>query len=135
MRNYKWRLKPCERIISIVILLSFLKFPVSAEPPTKRPPISTENLTGYYSDSEIEILIEEITEAAHEAIEQAASEAAKAAMLESLERETAALREVQRLRLEKENAKKAGFRNTVITGVICLFSGLATGSIITGVMK
>ncbi len=135
MRNYKWRLKPCERIISVVILLSFLKFPVFAEPPTEQPPISTENLTRYYSDSEIEILIEEITEAAHEAIEQAASEAAKAAMLESLERETAALREVQRLRMEKENAKKAGFRNTIITGVICLFSGLATGSIITGVMK
>ncbi len=110
MRNYKWRLKPCERIISVVILLSFLKFPVFAEPPTEQPPISTENLTRYYSDSEIETLIEEITEAAHEAIEQAASEAAKAAMLESLERETAALREVQRLRLEKENAKKAGFR-------------------------
>ncbi len=135
MRNYKWRLKPCERTIAVLILLSFLKFPVFAEPPTEQPPISTENLTRYYSDSEIETLIEEITEAAHEAIEQAASEAAKAAMLESFERETAALREVQRLRMEKENAKKAGFRNTIIAGVICLFSGLATGSIITGVMK
>lgn len=135
MRKVKMNYRNCMRTIAVVILLSFLKFPVFAEPPTEQPPISTENLTGYYSDSEIETLIEEITEAAHEAIEKAASEAAKAAMLESLERETAALREVQRLRMEKENAKKAGFRNTIIAGVICLFSGFATGSIISGVMK
>jgi len=46
------------------------------------------------------LLIEEISEAAYEAIEQAASEAARAAMLSSLERETAALREMGHQRAE-----------------------------------
>jgi hypothetical protein len=80
------------------------------------------------------LLIEEITEAAHEAIEQAASEAARAAMLASLDREVAALREAQRWRREAETRqqtiteiKKAGIKNGVIVGSICCILGLALG--------
>jgi hypothetical protein len=72
--------------------------------------------------------------AALEAIEQAAGEAAKAAVLASLEREAAALREAQRWRIEAElkqqvinETKKAGTKNAVITGLICFLGGLAVG--------
>ena len=50
----------------------------------------------FYSDSEVNCLIDEISEAAYEAIEKAAGEAARAAFLVSVEREAAALREAQR---------------------------------------
>ena len=80
-----------------------------------------------YSDSEIDLLIDDLTVAAREAIEKAAAEAARAAMLASLEREAAALREAQRWRLEVETVKKAGVKNAVIAGAICLFGGLAVG--------
>jgi hypothetical protein len=72
-------------------------------------------------------LIEELTEAALEAIEQAAGEAAKAATLASLEREEAALREAQRLKQEMEMLKQAQPKNYVLTGVICFLGGLAVG--------
>jgi hypothetical protein len=87
-----------------------------------------------YSISEVEILIDEVSQAAFEAIEQAAAEAAKAATLASLEREAAALREAQRWRIEAElrqetikATKKAGTKNAVITGLICFLCGLAVG--------
>ena len=87
-----------------------------------------------YSDYEIEILIDDITEAALEAIEQAAGEAAKAAALAMLEREAAALREAQRWRLEAEiqqqavkEAKAAGRKNTLLAALIGLLGGLALG--------
>jgi len=87
-----------------------------------------------YSDLEVNKLINEISEAALEAIEQAAGEAAKAAVLASLEREAAALREAQRWRLEAEKrqqviteTKKAGTKNAVIAGLICFLCGLAVG--------
>jgi hypothetical protein len=87
------------------------------------------------------LLIEEISQAAIEAIEQAAGEAAKAATLASLEREAAALREAARQqadatrwRIEAEirqetikATKKAGTKNAVITGLICFLGGLAVG--------
>ena len=95
-----------------------------------------------YSDYEIERLIDELTEAALEAIEQAASEAARAAILASLDRETAALREAQRWKIEAETrqmaiteAKKTGRRNTLIGVLIGILSGIAvgvTGTIIIG---
>jgi hypothetical protein len=100
--------------------------------------------TRLYSDLEVETLIDEVSQAALEAIEQAAGEAATAAVLASLEREAAAMREAARhqadaarWRIEAEirqetitATKKAGTKNAVITGIICFVSGLATGIII-----
>jgi len=134
MRKNKWKSRLCGRITAIVILLSFLKFPMFAEPPMEPPTNSSENETKRYSDSEVETLIDEISQAALEAIEQAAGEAAKAAVLASLEREAEALREAQRWRIEAEinqqiikETKKAGTKNAVITGLICFLGGLAVG--------
>jgi hypothetical protein len=118
-----------------VILMSFLTtFPMFADPLTEQQPNLNENETRLYSDLEIDLLIDDITEAALEAIEQAAGEAAKAAVLSVIEREAAAMREAQRWRLEAElrqqairEAKRAGIKNAVITGAICLFGGLALG--------
>jgi hypothetical protein len=88
----------------------------------------------FYSDLEVDLLIEELTEAALQAIEQAASEAARAAILASLERETAALREAQRLRVEAEwltqNLRQAR-KNTVLGVVIGILGGLLVGSTAT----
>ncbi len=94
-----------------------------------------------YSDYEVDTLIEELTEAALEAIEQAAAEAAKAMALSMLEREAAAMREATlqqaealRWRLEAERqtklvneAKRVGIKNTIIAGAVCLFSGIILG--------
>jgi len=90
----------------------------------------------------VELLIDEISQAAYEAMEQAASEAARAAILASLERETLAIREAQRWRLEAElrqqalaEAKKTGRKNTLIAVMVSLLGGLAvgvTGTIIIG---
>jgi hypothetical protein len=76
----------------------------------------------------VDTLIEDLTTAAAEAIEKAAGEAAKAAALASLEREAAAVREAQRWQVEYRNAKKAGIKTAVLTGVICLLGGLAIGA-------
>jgi len=134
MRKNKWRLRLCGKILSIVILMSFLKNPVCAEPLTEQPPNSSESGTRLYTDSEIDLLIDEISEAALEAIEQAAAEAARAAALAALEREAAALREAAhqqaealRWQMEAETAKQRGIRNMIITGLICLASGLVAG--------
>jgi hypothetical protein len=87
-----------------------------------------------YSDLEVDTLIDELTEAAHEAIEQAAGEAARAAALAALEREVVLSREVYRWKSEAEThkkslgeTKKAGAKNTVIVGLVCLLGGLALG--------
>jgi hypothetical protein len=92
------------------------------------------NETRLYSDLEVEILIDEVSQAAFESIEQAAAEAAKAATLASLEREAAALREAQRWRIEAEIrqetikvTKKEGTKNAVIAGLVCFLGGLAVG--------
>jgi hypothetical protein len=92
-----------------------------------------------YSDSEIEILIDDLTEAALEAIEKAAGEAAKAAVLSMVEREAAALREAQRWKIETEKLsqditqiKKDGRKNTVLGIVIGILGGLTVG--ITGTL-
>ena len=93
-----------------------------------------ENETRRYSDLEIDLLIDDISEIAIEAIEQAAGEAAKAAALAMLEREAAALREAARWRLEAEAlaheitaTKRAGRKNTVLGVVIGILGGLAVG--------
>jgi transcription antitermination factor NusA-like protein len=86
-------------------------------------------------------LIDEITEAAHEAIEQAAGEAAKAAVLALLEREAEAMREATKQQAEAmrwqieaeinkreiEVVRKTGRKNTFIGTAIGVFSGLALG--------
>ena len=93
----------------------------------------------FWSDLEVELLIDEISDAALEAIEQAAGEAAKAAVLTMLEREAAALREAQRWRLESEmlsqeitQTKRTGRKNTVIGVLIGIFGGLVVG--VTGTL-
>ena len=127
MRKNRLSFRLCRKILSIVILLSFLKSPAFGEPPTVPPPNSSENETRFYSDLEIELLIDEISEAALEAIEQAEAEAARAAALAAVEREAGALREAERWRLEAETARKNGIRNMIITGLACLLGGFVAG--------
>jgi hypothetical protein len=76
----------------------------------------------------VDTLIEDLTGAAHEAIEQAAAEAAKAAALASLEREAAAIREAQHLHSENSRLKESRVKTAVVTGIICFFGGLALGA-------
>jgi len=134
MQKSKWKLKLCRKMLAIVLLLSFSKFPMFAEPPMEQEPNLSENETRLYSDLEVETLINEVSQAAFDAIEQAAGEAAKAATLASLEREAAALREAARWRIEAEirqetikATKKAGTKNAVIVGLVCFLGGLAVG--------
>jgi hypothetical protein len=108
---------------------------VFGEQPTAHGTITTEGSTKFYSDTEVSNLIEELSEAAEAAIERAAGEAARAAAIASLEREALAIREAAHLRAEAirwqgeyRDAKKAGIKTTVITGVICFFGGLALGA-------
>jgi hypothetical protein len=124
--------------------MSFWKTPVFGEPPTTQ----TQNLDGsgmrqyvqsdeaglpgknaehFYTESEVDTLIEDLTGAAHEAIEKAAVEAARAAALASLEREAAAIRKAQRLQGENSRLKQSRVKTAIITGVICFFGGLALG--------
>jgi hypothetical protein len=125
----------CGKIIAIVMLLTFLTIPVFGEPPTAHGTITTEGSTKFYSDTEVSNLIEELSEAAEAAIERAAGEAARAAALASLEREASllqakalAIRDAQHWQAEYRDAKKAGIKTTVITGVICFFGGLVLGA-------
>jgi hypothetical protein len=87
-----------------------------------------KNAEHFYTESEVDTLIEDLTGAAHEAIEQAAAEAAKAATLASLNREMAAIAEAQHLYRENSQLKKSRIKTAVITGVICFFGGLAVGA-------
>jgi len=134
MRKNGLRLKNYERIIAIVLLMIFLKYPMYAEPKTELPPNLSEKETRLYTDLEIESLIDEISAAALEAIEQAAGEAAKAAILSVIEREAEALREAEKWKnqadinaLAVEQAKKTGIKNTVIAALIGIFGGFAVG--------
>jgi hypothetical protein len=77
--------------------------------------------------AKLDLLIEDLTGAAHEAVEQAAAEAARAAALASLERESAAILEAQRLQGENSRLKKSRVKTAVVTGVVCFFGGLAVG--------
>ena len=135
MQKNRLRLRLCRKMLATVILLNFLT-PCRgfAEPPTEQEPNSSESETKLYSVSEIETLIEEVSQAAFDAIEQAAGEAAKAATLASFEREAAALREAARWRIEAgirqetiKATKKAGIKNAVIVGLVCFLGGLAVG--------
>jgi hypothetical protein len=74
------------------------------------------------------LIIEALTEAAHGAIEQAAADAAKAAVLEMIEREAAALREMGRWKIEAEKIQaEMKMKNSVLIGVLCFVGGLALG--------
>jgi hypothetical protein len=133
------KLKICVRILSIVILLSFLKFPMYAEPLTEQETNLTERGTRLYSDLEVDILIDDISQAAYEAIEQAASEGARAAAIEALEREAALVRQSNYWRNEADiqrqatnEAKKAGRKNTLIGVLLGILGGLAAG--VTGTL-
>jgi transcription elongation GreA/GreB family factor len=92
-----------------------------------------KNAEHFYTEYEIDclakldLLIEDLTGAAHEAIEQAAAEAARATALASLERESAAIREAQRLQSENSRLKQGRVKTAVVTGVIGLFGGFAIG--------
>jgi phage host-nuclease inhibitor protein Gam len=80
----------------------------------------------------MDTLIEDLTTAAHEAIEQAAAEAAKAAALASLKREAAVLAEAWKWEREYRETKRRGITAAVITGAVCFTGGLVTGLIIGG---
>jgi hypothetical protein len=84
--------------------------------------------TKFYSEGEVQGIVDDISEAAEKAIEQAAAEAAKAAVIASIQREAAALAEAQRWQTEYRDVKKAGNRRAVIVGVICFVGGVAVGS-------
>ena len=134
MQKDKLNYRFCRKILSIVILLSFLKFPVFGEQPTMPLSNLNEGGTRFYTDLEIDLLIEELTEIAIEAIEQAASEAARAAILSMLEREVAALREAERWRREAvlnlqafNEAKRTGRKNTLLGVLFGILGGLAIG--------
>jgi hypothetical protein len=101
-----------------------------AEQPTMQLMNLNENEMKRYSDLEVDLLIEELTEAALEAIEHAAVEAARAAVLAMLDREAEALREVQHWKKEAEIVKRKGFWNVVITGLVCFVGGFATSILI-----
>ena len=142
MQKSRKQLKRCGMIMLAVILMSSLMpFPAFGEQPTEPPPISSNGETKRYSDSEIDLLIDDISVIALEAIERAAAEAAKAAALATVEREAVALREAsqqqaeaERWRLEAEAnllamkaAKRNGVKNTVLGVVIGILGGLAVG--------
>jgi hypothetical protein len=122
----KYRL--CKRILATVLLMSFWKIPLFGEPPTTQTQNSDGSGMRQYSELEVDTLIEDLTGAAHEAVEQAAAEAARAAALASLDREMAAMVEAQRLQSENSRLKQSRVKTAVVTGVICFFGGLAIGA-------
>ena len=84
MRKGNGLLRSCGKIMSIVILLSFLNYPVYGGQQTMQPMNLNEDGTRLYTDSEVDLLIDDLSAIALEAIEKAAAEAAKAAALASL---------------------------------------------------
>jgi len=121
--------------MAAVILMSFLiPFRAFGEPPMEQPLTLSESGTKRYSDFEIDLLIDDLTGAAIEAIERAAAEAAKAAALASIEREAAllqekaaAMREAQRWRMEAETIRKDMSKAGLIAGIVGLLGGLTLG--------
>jgi hypothetical protein len=133
--RYSVRLRYYRRLLAVVLLVSFWTIRVYGEPQTTPLMNSEESGTRRYSESEVDTLIEELNEAAHEAIEQAAGEAARAASLASLKRESSllqakelAIREAQRLEEENSVLRKDIVQTAIITGVVCFFGGLAFGA-------
>jgi hypothetical protein len=111
--------------------------PVFGEQLTEPPPTLNTGGMRLYTDSEIDLLIDDLSEIALEAIEQAAAEAARAAALASVEREAAALREAERWRnqalinlQEIEAVRKEGVKNTFLAALIGVLGGLVIGVIV-----
>jgi hypothetical protein len=107
--------------------MSFLTIlPAFGGPPI--PALSNSESTGtkFYNDSEVQEIVDELSEAAELAIEQAA--AAKAAAIASIQREAEALAEAQRWHTEYGDVKKARVRTAVIAGVVCFLGGCAVGA-------
>ena len=135
MRNDSKKLKACGRIMVIVILMSsFIPFPAFGGPPMEQQQNLNGEGTKRYSDFEINLLIDDLSAAAKEAIEKAAAEAAKAAAMAALDRETVAIRDLNHWRSEAEKnlqevqaAKRAGRKNTFIAALIGILGGLALG--------
>jgi ABC-type proline/glycine betaine transport system permease subunit len=75
----------------------------------------------------VEILIDEVSEAALEAIEQAAGEAARAAVLSVIEREAEAIRQVHSLQMEVKRLRNERVTHIVITALACLVGGFCLG--------
>jgi len=105
-----------------------------AMPHTEPGPISMPELERYYSDSELQTLIREIAEAAHQAIEVAAGEAARVATLAGLEREaTAQVKAKESLlrMIELEGTlveERAAFRRkTIKVSLLTFLGGFAVG--------
>ena len=73
-----------------------------AEQPMMPQPTLSEGVMNYYSDSDIDWLIDEISKIVIESIDQAAAEAARAATLAAIEREAAAIHEAERWKRETE---------------------------------
>jgi hypothetical protein len=112
-------------ITKVVILMSFLMTMVSGGRRMGALSISGREGRTYYSDLEVETLIEELSEIAEEAIEKAAGEAAKAAALASLEREAAAMAEAQKWNREYMRVNADRVKNAVAAGLIGFVSGAA----------
>ena len=143
MWRFNRRMKRFLRNTAIVTLMSLsIQYPAFAEPSTEPSAILPEDVTRHYSGSEVTALIDEISLAAYEAIEKAAAESAKAATLAALEREAALMREAHYWRVEAETyqrgiteAIRAGRKNAVIAGALCLFGGFifgVTGTLVLG---
>jgi hypothetical protein len=130
-RRKKMKQKKFYRIIAIVMLLSFSTTAAFGEQPTTALSNSGNGETKFYSEGEVQGIVDELSTAAEDAIERAAGEAAKAAVLASLEREAAAITLAQGWQGEYLAAKRKGVKTAVITGVICFFGGLASGGLIT----
>jgi hypothetical protein len=90
--------------------------------------LPSKNAEHFYTESEVDLLIEDLTVAADEAIERAAAEAARTAILASLDRELQAARETRRLLEENGMLRKSRVKTAVITGAVCFFGGLAAGA-------
>jgi predicted transcriptional regulator len=104
-----------------------MTMPMSAQQQTEALTNSTENETRQWSELEVDALIDDLTQAAHEAIEQAAGEAAKAATIAALENQAKALAEIARLQKEKNETRKNTIKNLIITGLSCFFAGALSG--------
>jgi predicted transcriptional regulator len=118
----------CKKIIPLAMLLNFLMTtPMSAQQQTEPLTNSTENETRQWSELEVDALIDDLTEAAHDAIEQAAGEAAKAATIAALENQAKALAEIARLQKEQNETKKNNIGNLIITGLSCFVAGAMVG--------
>jgi hypothetical protein len=125
------RYRNCGKITAIVMLLSFSTTAAFGEQPTTVLNNSGNGETKFYSEGEVQGIVDELSTAAEDAIERAVGEAAKAAVLASLEREAAAVALAQDWQNEYLAAKRKGVKTAVIAGGICFFGGLAVGGLIT----